>query len=278
MLAHNILRGSRDEEILLLQAKGFAFDVIIRGVKDFGDNLCHGAVFHTGNVLAFREEIHIQRINGMSVPKAESIDIVAAIACDEHVTRDSGYGSIAGIFSRIVTEVIPMRLDAPFEANFNGVLIAGNQPTVHRGTPVVGDFRLLSAAEELAENTEFIADGIACSGEAECRHTLEIAGSKTTKTTVTEAGIRFRFKNIGGIPPHILQGADQSLRNTEVEGVFHEASAEKELHRQIVDFFLMVRGILYGKKTAHQLSNDDGGSLEDLVIGGGLAGHTENSA
>ena len=40
----------------------------------------------------------------------------------------------------------------------------------------------------------------------------------------------------------------------------------------------MVAGILYGKKTAHQLSNDDGRGLEDLVISGGLTGHTENGA
>ena len=212
----------------------------------------------------------------MGIPEAERIDIIAAISGDKHVTRNSRYGGITGVFSCIVAEIVPMRFNATFKTDFNGILVAGDQPALHCGAPVVRDFRLLSVTEKLAEDTKLVADGIARSGKAERRHTLQIAGSKTAETTVSETSIRFRFKNISRIPAHVFQSTGQSLGNPEVECIFHEASAEKELHGHIMDFFLMITGVLYGKEAAHQLPNDNGGSLKDLVVGGSFTGYAEN--
>ena len=68
VLANDILCGSRDEEILLLQTKRFAFDMIVSRIEDLGNDLCHGAVFHTGDILALREEVHVKRVNRVGIP------------------------------------------------------------------------------------------------------------------------------------------------------------------------------------------------------------------
>ena len=276
MLAHDILSRSGDKEVLLLQAQGFAFNMIVSGVKDLGDNFCHGPVFHAGHIFALREEVHIQRIDRVGIPETEGVDIIASITCDEHIAGDGSYSCITGVLCGIVTVIVPMRFDAPFKADFHRIFITGNQPAIHCGTPVVCNFGLSAVAEKLTENTELIADGISGARETERRHAFEIAGGETAETAVAEAGIRFRFKDIGGIPPHILQSACQSFRHTKIEGVFHEAAPEKELHGHVVNFLFMVVMLFDGQETAHQFTNNNSGCLEDLVIGRGFAGHAED--
>ena len=45
-----------------------------------------------------------------------------------------------------------------------------------------------------------------------------------------------------------------------------------------MNFFFRVFGVLSGQEPAHQLANDDGGGLENLPVGGDLAGYSKMGA
>ena len=175
----------------------------------------------------------------------------------------------------VTAELVPVGSDLPAEADLHRVLIAGDKPAVRGDAPVVGDLGLTAVLELLLENAELITDGIARGLEAEGRHAVHVAGGETAEAAVAEARVRLRFKNIHGAAAHILQRAGERFADAEVEGVLHQAAAHEELHRHIVNFLFGVARILHRQKTAHELTDDHGGSLEDLFVGRGFAGGSE---
>ncbi len=278
VLAHDILRGGGDEEILLLEAQGLALDVVVSGVENLGDDLGHGALLHALDICALGEEVHIERVGTLGVPEAERVDLLSSVARDQHIARQGDDGVIAGVLGVIVAEAVPMRGDLAAEADLDHVLIAGDEPALGGAAPVVGDLGLLAVLEALAENAELIADGIARGLQAEGGHAVHIAGGETTQTAVAEAGVGLGLKNVARAAAQILQRAGEGFADAEVEGVFHEAAAHEEFHGHVVDLFFRAVGILHGQEAAHDLADHDGGRLENLVIGRGGSGSAEVGA
>ena len=130
----------------------------------------------------------------------------------------------------VVAEIVPVRSDMAAEAYLHRVLVAGDEPALRRGAPVVGKLGLLAVDEFLTEHAQLVADGIARGLKPQRGHAVHIAGGETAETAVAETRVRLTLENIGGASPHILQPADDSLGNAEVERVFHQAPAHQKLH------------------------------------------------
>ena len=278
VLAHDVLRGGGDKEILLLEAEVLAFDVVVRRVEHLGDDLGHGALFQALDILALGEEVHVEGVGAARLPQAEGVDLLAAVTGDQHVARNGDDGGVAGVLGVIAAVGIPVRGDVPAEADLNRVVHLGDKPAVRCDGPVVGDLGLLAVLELLTENAELVADGIAGGLQAERGHAVHIAGGQTAETAVAEAGVRLLFKNIGRAEAEILKRTAKRLTYAEVVGVLHQAAAHQELHGHIMDFLFRMPRILDGEKTAHDLTDHHRRSLEDLVLGRGLAGGGKVSA
>ena len=275
MLAHDVLGGGGDEEILLLEAQELTLDVVVGGVEDLGDDLGHGALLHALDILALGEEVHVQRVGALGVPEAQGVDVLAAVAGDQHVAGQGDDGVVAGMLGAVVAVVVPVGRDLAAEADLHLVLVAGDEPGLRRGAPVVGDLYLLAVLEALLENAKLVADGIARGLQALGGHGVHITCGETAETAVAETGVRLFFKNVRGAAAHILQRADHRVGHAQVIGVLHEAAPHEKLHGHVVYFFFTLAGILNGQQTAHQLTDDDGGRLENLLVGGLLTGDGE---
>ena len=164
------------------------------------------------------------------------------------------------------------------EADLHRLVVLGDQPALRRAAPVVGALGLLAVFKLLAEHAQLIADGIARGLQAQGGHAVHIAGGKTAQTAVAQARVRLALENVGGVVAHILQRAGHGLGNAQVEGVFHQAAAHEKLHGHVVDLFFRAGGVLRCQKAAHDLADNDSGSLENLIIGSVLSGDAEMSA
>ena len=211
VLAHNVLRGRGDEEVLLLETQDLALDVLIGRVEDLGYDLGHSALLHALDIFALGEEVHVERVGAFRIPQAQGVYLVSAVTRDEHVARDGDDGGITGVFGVIVPHVVPVRGDVPAEADLDGVLPAGDEPALGRGAPVVGDLGLAAVLKLLAENSQLVADGIARALVAAGGHAVHIAGGETTKTAVAETSVRLGLEDVGRIAAKILKRAGDGL-------------------------------------------------------------------
>ena len=252
--------------------------MVIGGVEHLGDHLGHGALLHALDILALGEQVHIQGVGALGVPQAENVDLLAAVAGDKHIPGHGDDRVIVSVLGMIVTEIVPMGLDLAAEANLYRVLIVGDQPALGGAAPIVGHLGLLAVHKLLLEHAQLVADGIAGALQALSGDGVHIAGGKTAKAAVAQAGVRLFLEDVGGAAAHVLQGAGDCIGNAQVIGILHQAAAHQEFHGHVVNFFFRVFGVLSRQEPAHKLANNDGGGLEDLPVGGDLAGYSKMGA
>ena len=269
------LRRRREEEILLLKAQGLALDMIVGGIQHLGDDLAHRALLKAFYILALREEVHIQRARASCVPKAEDIDLIAAVARDEHITRNGGDGLIAGVLGVVSSEAVPARGDRSAEAHLDCLVVMRYQPAFGRAAPIIGDLGLLAVNDFLTEDAELVAQRVARCGDAERCQRVHIARGQPAQAAVAETCVIFRLEYVRGIAAEIGQRAGESVGYAEVECVFHEAAPHEEFHGQIVHLAVGASCLLDCEQSAHYLANDDGACLEHLIVARGFCCHGE---
>ena len=209
-----------------------------------------------------------QRVGALGVPEAEGVDLLAAVAGDEHIPGNGDDRVIAGVLGVIVAEAVPAGGDLTAEADLHRVLIAGDQPALRSGAPVVGHLGLPAVLEMLPENAQLVADGIARGSQAQGGHAVHIAGSQSSQTAVAQTRIRLGLKNVRGVPAQVLQRSGESFGDAQVERVLHQASAHEKFHGHVMDFLFRPVGILDRQKAAHDLADHHGRGLEDLIVRG----------
>ena len=79
MPVHNILNGRGYQEILLTQAQRFAFGVVVGGVEDFGNDLCHRVLLHRAHIVALIKQGHIER-GRFRLPQAQNGNALAVFS------------------------------------------------------------------------------------------------------------------------------------------------------------------------------------------------------
>ena len=249
--------------------------MVVGRVQHLGDDLAHRALLKALYILALGKQVHIQRARAARVPKAEDIDLVAAVAGNEHIARNCRNGLIAGMLGVVSAKAVPSRGDGSAEADLNGFIVARNEPAFGRTAPVVGDLGLLAVNYLLAENAQFVAQRVARCRDAERGQRIHIAGREPAEAAVAEACVVFCLEYIRSIAAEILQSAGERIGNAEVECVFHEAASHEELHGQIVHLAVGAARFLDCKQSAHDLANDDGACLKHLIVGRGFCCHGE---
>ena len=240
--------------------------MIVRGIEHLGDDLSHRTVLERLHIVAGGERIHVEIVGAVCLPETKGVHARIVITRDKHVARHGNDSLIAHELAVIVTELIPVRLNAAAEAHLHRVLIARNKPSLSSSTPVVGDLGLTAVFDLLAEHAEFIAEAVARGGNILRSHAVHIAGGKTAQAAVTEAGVRLGLEDIDGVAAHVLQRAGESIGHAEIKRVLHQAAAHEKLHGQIMHLALRRRRALEGQNAAHNLADDDGAGLKHLFV------------
>ena len=214
----------------------------------------------------------------MRLPQSQDIDLLAAVAHNEHIPGHRDNGGIVGILGMIAAQLIPAGGDVPAKTDLHRVLRPGNQPALGSAAPVIGRFDLFAVFKLLLEHAQLVADGIARGLKSQSGHTVHIAGGETAQAAVAQTCIRLPLKNIGGIMAHVLQCTGYRLGNAQVEGILHQAAAHEKLHGHIVYLFFRAGRVLRCEKAAHDLPDHDGRRLKDLIVGGVLPGDAKMGA
>ena len=249
--------------------------MVVGRVQHLCYDLAHRALLKAFYILALGKQVHIQRARAARVPKAEDIDLVAAVAGNEHIARNGRNRLIAGMLGVVSAEAVPSRGDGSAEADLNGFVVARNEPAFGRAAPIVGDLGLLAVNYLLAENAQLVAQRVARCRDTERGQRIHIAGREPAEAAVAETRVVFGLEYIRGVAAEILQSAGERVGNAEVECVFHEAAPHKEFHGQIVHLAVGAARFLDCKQSAHDLANDDGACLKHLIVGRGFCCHGE---
>ena len=156
---YDILNRSGNKEILLLEAQTLSLRVVIRGVEDFTDDLCHCRLLHSLHVLTLIEKAHIER-GRLALPKAQNAVALSAVAGNKHIIRNARDFGIARNFNRVIL-IIPAVNNMTAEADLNGLLLARNEPDLAAGEPEIGQLGLPAVNELLLEDSVFVENGVA---------------------------------------------------------------------------------------------------------------------
>ncbi|CDC68560.1 uncharacterized protein BN503_01437 [Oscillibacter sp. CAG:155] len=266
------LHRGGDEEVLLLEPQGLALQVVILGIEDLGDGLCHCLLLGSLQILAPGEQRHIQRLGGTGVPQPQHVHMVCTVAGDLHVAGHCpDHRSV--LVDHMQMAVVPELPDGAAEADLLGLLGLGEQPGGAQALPVVGQLHLLALHDLLLEDAQLIADGIAGGRDLQRGHGIQIAGSQTAQTAVAQCCVRLQLENVRGLEAHLLQCLPQLGQDLQVVGVFHQAAAHQKLQRQVVYLlFLFPAGPGAGLHLpqGHHVPDHQGAGLHHLLIGGFL--------
>ena len=233
MLAHQGLHGGGNKEILLLQTQGLPFHMLVIGIQNLGNRLCHGLFFRGTDILARGKQRHIQRTGRTGLPQPQGIHMVSAVAGDLHITGNGNHGIVI-FMHHMQMAVMPHFAKLSSEAHLFALFRFGNQPCSTHCFPVVGQFHLLAVHDALFKNAEFIAQRIASGRNPQRGHGVEIAGGQAAQAAVSETRVRFHFKNIRALKAHVFNGAVHRLQNAQIIGIFHQAAAHQKLQREIM--------------------------------------------
>ena len=249
--------------------------MVIRRIQHLGNHFCHSPLLHGFHIFTRGKQVHIQILGAVRVPQPQGIHLQAVISRDQHIPRHSNHGLIPHMLSSVVTAFIPVGPDIAAKANFHSLVIMGNQPTLRRQTPVIGHFRLPAVPDHLAEDSQFVADGISRCIDSLRSHRIHITGRQSAQTAIAQTGIRLRIKYIRRMEPQILQGLTQRLPHAQVIGIFQQGTANQKLHGQVVHLFSGDILLMKALQAAHQFPDDHGTGLKHLVSGCLLAGDRE---
>ena len=154
--------------------------------------------------------------------------------------------------------------------NLDGLLRHLLEPDLAAGQPEVGQLRLPAVHQLLAEDTVFIAQGVADRRIALRGQTVEEARGQTAQTAVAETGVRLLLIEIVQLDAHLRESLAEIGFQPEVEQVIFERTAHQKLHAEIIDllgvgFFrihLRLRAAL-----AEQIGDDQRDSLVIVFVG-----------
>ena len=130
VLADNGLDRGGYKEILLLQAQGFPLVVVVVGVEDLSDDLRHGLLLHSLEILAPGVEGHIHRDRTLGVPQAQGVGMPGLVAGDLHVPGNGQHGGIAHMLRVVDAVFIPSVLNLSAEADLLRLIQLGDEPGI----------------------------------------------------------------------------------------------------------------------------------------------------
>ncbi len=168
--ADHILQRCRAEEIFLLQAQFSSLDDIVIRVKDFGDRFGFLLILYRFNVVAVIKIIEIKFASGFCGPEPEVIYRIVSVTGDrgivchcEDIFRIDPSGFQGTVFCFVFHNT---------SVKFHGIQIFRplDFPDVAVAKPVVGCFYLIPVTDVLVENSIFVPDSVAVSGQFHSRH------------------------------------------------------------------------------------------------------------
>jgi len=270
ILLDRSLQGSRDKEVLLLEAQLLALVVLVVGIEDITDGLGQVLLLHGLLVVTLVEGIELEALDGLGIPDAEGVDKAVAVADDGQVVGNRLDGAVAFLPEHGPAELLVIvRGHVAAEVHLLGVLGSAELQGIAVLKPVVRDFLLVAVLDLLLEHAVVITDAAAVGRIVEGGKGIQETCSQTAETAVAERGIGLLVLDGVHLEAQLLEGLGDGLISHQVDGVVAEGAAHQELHGQIDQSLgiLIVKGLLRPHPAVDDLVLEgQGGGLEHLLL------------
>lgn len=185
MSSQDILKSSRNEQILLFESELLAGFGGVVGIEHTGDVLSTLSCLECVVVLSSVEGVKIELVEGQRFPESETDSVECSVARNGGVvgSRDNGLAFFPeGSFHTLGIDCFS---DFSVESHFVLNVDSFDFPGITVTEPVIWDFDLVAVFYDLFEYTVVITDAIAPSGEVECGERIEETGCQSSQTAVS---------------------------------------------------------------------------------------------
>ena len=158
--------------------------------------------------------------------------------------------------------VMPLLFNVAVEVHLNGAFVDLLHPDLAARKPEVRQLRLPTRNELLAENTVFIAQGIAHGRVALCCKAVKEAGGKTAEAAVAKAGVRLLFVKVIELYEHFGKCFAEAVLETEV--------------KQVVCLLLFSFVYKFVAAANEQVAHHKCGCFVEFIVGSVLCGNAVN--
>ena len=126
-------------------------------------------------------------------------------------------------------------IDVAAEAYVVHHLATWKFPGVAEGEPFVGIFLLPAIGDDLAEQSEVVADAVAQRGNAQRRHAFHEARGKPAQAAVAECCVRLAFAQLVEVDAKVAERGVEYRQQSHIVERVGEQPSDQELERQIID-------------------------------------------
>ncbi|OQA24790.1 MAG: hypothetical protein BWY59_02034 [Verrucomicrobia bacterium ADurb.Bin345] len=269
--SHDVLDGTRDEEVLLLEPELPALlDVIVR-VQDLRDVFGQHLSLVRADIIAVVEKFQVELFRRLGLPEAEVVHGVVAVTRDGNVVGNAD-DHLAVHPLREEAAVVILVHDPAAETDFELVFGALDFPGVAMAQPVVRFLHLVSVADLLAEDAVIVSHAIAVAGQFHRRQRIEVARGETPQASVPEAGIALQVAQVVPIQPELLHRPRHVGIHAQVDDVAAHRAADQVLHGQVVhplDVLFVVGLARLDPPLDQPVADGHGQRVVAIEIGGG---------
>ena len=235
----DVLHRRGREEIVLLQAKRLALQMVVGRVEHFGDDLRQLLFLRGAHVVAACERVHVERLGRFGAPKAKGKRGVGVIPQNGNVVGHGG--DVRGILiAHAKTALGPVLDHAAAEDDVHRVVRHGYLPDVAVVQPAVGKLHLLPVDDKLFEQAVFIADAAAHRGQIERRQRVHKAGGKTAEAAVPQSRLRLHVLQFRDRHAELAERGGERLILTQIDQIAAQRAPDQKFDGKVVNAFFML--------------------------------------
>ena len=229
-----VLQRGRDEEILLAQAKLAPGRTFVVRIEEFADRFRARFLGRGADIVAAVEHVELERIGRARRPQPQRIDVVAAPADDRRVIGDSLHGLCRTPDRAVATLLVDM-LDPAAEMDVIGHFRPLKFPGVAKAQPDVGIFLLPALIDDLAEQSEIVADAVADRGNRQSRHAFHEAGGEPPEAAIAERGVMLALPEVAEPGAEIADRGLEDFQQAHIVQRVEEQAADQEFEAEVID-------------------------------------------
>ena len=212
-LAHDVLQGRADHEVLLSETQDLADHRVVVGIQDVGDLGGVEVLVRLDLAAHLVERRKVECLHGLRLPEAQRVHDAVLIAENWHIV---GHGA-----HRLIGK-----------ADEHRVALHAHAPGIAPFEPVIPFLVLEAVLEGLAEEPVAVADAVAVEGDVLACRGVQIARRKPPEAAVAEGGVLHLFKLIE-VLAHTAERIPHFFENAEVQEVGINGAAHEKFGRKI---------------------------------------------
>ena len=195
VVACDVLHCCGNKEVLLLQTKDFALLVVVAWVQNFCYHFRLRLLLESAHVFALTKSSKVEWFFGSCRPQTQNANSVCLVTINKHIVWECFHFVAVNLLVDWAF-VRPNFLYKTAKTHYLYLVGTFFEPNFATGQPVVWKFSLPAINNFLLEETVLKTQGVTHYREVFLGKTVQVASSKTAKTTIAKTCVWFEFVEI----------------------------------------------------------------------------------